>query len=156
MKTLPCCLQHLRGCSLLSPLPSPKLQIPVGSDRNPRVQSTGTALGSKGQYKKQRGLARGTIQDRQREGGRGWGCGQPLLFYCLICLENRTFNSVGIPGPAAATSYLLEDSDNPQAVRGRGQDRRIALVALAIQYRPLPAMAAPSASPKTSVQKHHR
>lgn len=27
-------------------------------------------------------------------------------------------------------------------------------MALAIQYRPLPAMAAPSASPKTSVQKH--
>lgn len=29
-------------------------------------------------------------------------------------------------------------------------------MALALQYRPLPAMAAPSASPKTSVQKHQK
>lgn len=48
----------------------------------------------------------------------------PPFFYSLICLENRTFNSVGIPGPAAATSYLLEDSDNPTgcACEGRGQE----------------------------------
>lgn len=100
------------------------------------------------------------MTDNAREGEAGrrqrGAAASPLSFYSLICLENRTFNSAGIPGPAAATSYLLEDSDNPRDVRGRGGDRRISLVALALQYRPLPAMAAPSTSPKTSVQKRQR
>lgn len=62
----------------------------------------------------------------QREAGRGWApaAASPTSFYSLICLENGTFNSVGIPGPAAATSYLLEDSDNPTGCvwEGRGQE----------------------------------
>lgn len=68
------------------------------------------------------------MTDNAREGEagrrqRGAGAG-PLFFYSLICLENRTFNSVGIPGPAAATSYLLEDSDKPPGCvwEGRGQE----------------------------------
>lgn len=96
------------------------------------------------------------MRGRERLGAGSAGLRPARHFYSLICLENRTFNSVGIPGPAAATSYLLEDTDNPTGCAWRGGDRRIALMALAIQYRPVPAMAAPSASPKTSVQNHQR
>lgn len=94
------------------------------------------------------------MTDNAREGGRGWAATSPPFFYSLICLENGTFNSVGIPGPAAATSYLLEDRANPTgcAWEGKGQEDFFS----GIQYRPLPAMAAPRASPKTSVQKHQR
>lgn len=68
------------------------------------------------------------MTDNAREGEAGrrqrGAAASPLFFYSLICLENRTFNSAGIPGPAAATSYLLEDSDNPTGCtwEGRGQE----------------------------------
>lgn len=107
------------------PLPSPELQIPVGSDRKLEGTEHRDSTGLRGSVKEAARISTGHDPGQTTRGRAGLGLRlRPArCFYCLICLENRTFNSVGIPGPAAATSYLLEDSDNPPgcAWEGTGQ-----------------------------------
>lgn len=132
MKTLLCCLQHLRGCSLLPHPAQPRVTNTCRVGQEPEGTEHRDSTWLQGSVKEAARISRGTIHDRQREGGREGEAGLPPAHRSSTAWSAwKTGHSTLSASQGLQQPHLTcwRTGPTPRAVRGRGRDRRISSVA---------------------------